>query len=125
MRQLVVYPGPKSKERLEQKVQRGKAPQGITDRVRGGFDVATPEQADEIVASLSASFEIADEGWTRTRTGYFDRKVMVRFPNGQVGEVQVWPPGCSRPNPALLTTYTSAGRNSIQTAERPRRWSRR
>ena len=30
--------------------------------------------------------------WQRTPAGYFDRKVMVRFDDGLVGEVQFWPP---------------------------------
>jgi hypothetical protein len=41
---------------------------------------------------LAQLFEIADEGWQITEAGYFDRKVLVRFRSGQVGEVQFWHP---------------------------------
>jgi len=71
----------------------GKGPGAINDIVRIGFDVKTPAQSDEILAGLAKRLPIIDESWERTATGYFDRKVLVRFPNGQVGEVQFWVPG--------------------------------
>lgn len=86
-------PGPKKPERIQEKLDRGKTPQQVNDAVRGGFDARTPEEADAIVAGLAEHFEVADEGWARTPAGYVDRKVMVRFDDGMVGEVQVWPPG--------------------------------
>jgi hypothetical protein len=86
-------PGPKTPKRIKDKLERGKTPQEVNDAVRGGFNVETPEQADEIVKALAERFEVADEGWASTPVGYFDRKVMVRFDDGMVGEVQIWPPG--------------------------------
>lgn len=86
-------PGPKSEKRLREKMARGKEPRQITDSVRGGFDVWTPEQADLVAEELGKHFEVADEGWRKTPAGYFDRSVMVRFDDGTVGEVQIWPPG--------------------------------
>lgn len=86
-------PGVKSEDRLKDKVIRdGKPPGRINDAVRGGFTVETPEQADKVVAELAKHFETVDEGWYVTPTNYFDRKVLVRFKDGQVGEVQLWHP---------------------------------
>lgn len=82
----------KRAERIIEKLK-GRDPTMITDAARGGFDVGTVEQADEIVAALAERFAIVDEGWALTPAGYFDRKVMVLFENGIVGEVQMWPPG--------------------------------
>jgi hypothetical protein len=39
---------------------------------------------------------VVDEGWQMTAAGYFDRKAYVRFPDGMIGEIQVWPPGMLR-----------------------------
>ncbi|NVO13887.1 MAG: phage portal protein [Rhodoplanes sp.] len=86
-------PGPKKLEDLENKITvRGKKATGITDGVRGGYNVTTPEQADSIVAGLGKRFPTIDEGWATTDAGYFDRKALVKFPDGIVGEVQFWHP---------------------------------
>jgi hypothetical protein len=86
-------PGPKKRDRLEKKLAKpGRTPAKITDAARGGFDVTKPGQADTIAAAFAKKFQIADEGWAVTNVGYLDRKLMVRFPNGQMGEVQMWPP---------------------------------
>lgn len=61
--------------------------------MRGGFNAATPEAADDLVRRFGEHFPVLDEGWSKTPAGYFDRTIMVRFPDGQVGEVQIWPPG--------------------------------
>ncbi len=82
----------KGKARIQEKIEEGKPPNRINDGVRAGFRINTPGQADKIVEGLSKHFEIADEGWEVTPAGYFDRKVMVRFEDGQVGEVQIWHP---------------------------------
>jgi hypothetical protein len=86
-------PGVKSKKRLDEKIEAGRKPENITDAVRGGFNVDSPEDGDKIIHMLAQKFEIADEGWQKNSAGYFDRKTMVRFPDGQVGEIQMWPPG--------------------------------
>ena len=94
-----VNPGPKSVGRLMEKrfeilgkIDRGKRPETITDAVRGGFKVDTPEHADKIVGELAKHYEIADEGWAKTDAGYFDRKVIARMKDGQLAEVQFWHP---------------------------------
>jgi len=85
-------PGIKGRKRLTEKLRNRKANR-ITDVVRGGFDAATPADGDRIVKLLGEKFEVADEGWQKTPAGYFDRKVMVRFEDGSIGEIQLWPPG--------------------------------
>lgn len=37
-------------------------------------------------------FDVLDEGWTQSPTGYVDRKVLIRFDGGTIGEVQIWEP---------------------------------
>jgi hypothetical protein len=86
-------PGIKGKERVAEKIKGGKAPDQLNDIVRGGFDAPTPELADQLIQEFTHQFEVADEGWFRTDAGYFDRKSLVRFKNGQVAELQIWPPG--------------------------------
>ena len=41
---------------------------------------------------LARRFEVLDEGWKRSDAGYVDRKVLVRFEDGTVGEIQLWEP---------------------------------
>lgn len=67
-------------------------PREITDIVRGGFIVETPSQADAVIATLGGRYSVLDEGWKVTPEGYFDRKVLVKFEDGTVGEVQIWHP---------------------------------
>lgn len=86
-------PGPKSEKRLTEKVAAGKPASTITDATRMGWTVNSPAQADKIVAELAKHLQIADEGWSHTPAGYFDRKVLVRHPSGMLGEIQFWPPG--------------------------------
>lgn len=63
----------------------------LTDIVRAGFVVSRPAQAEKVVQGLAQRFDILDEGWSATPAGYFDRKVLIRFPDGEIGEVQIWP----------------------------------
>lgn len=71
----------------------GDHPGNITDAARGGFIVSSIEQGERVIAALAERYAVVDEGWTVAPGGYFDRKVMVRFENGVVGEIQMWPPG--------------------------------
>lgn len=65
----------------------------LTDVVRGGFVVKSPQDADRVMAALRTRFgEVVDEGWQITEAGYFDRKALIRFDDGTVGEVQFWHP---------------------------------
>lgn len=64
----------------------------MTDISRGGFVINTADDAEAIVARLGRDAEILDEGWAFTPEGYFDRKVLVRTPNGIISEIQIWSP---------------------------------
>lgn len=64
----------------------------MTDISRGGFIVKNAADADAIAARFGREAEILDEGWNVTPEGYFDRKLLVRTPNGIVSEIQIWSP---------------------------------
>lgn len=86
----------KRKERLttEQKmIRKGYATvKQLTDVVRDGVAVVTPDQADAIIKSLGKKWNVLDEGWYVTEAGYFDRKALVQFPDGTLGELQFYHP---------------------------------
>lgn len=87
-------PGVKSKATTIEKMGRKgySDTRELTDIVRGGFVVQTPDQADVIVETLSSTLSVLDEGWAVTPAGYFDRKILVKFDDGTIGEVQIWHP---------------------------------
>lgn len=90
---VFINPGVKANEAriLDKLVNRASAGE-LTDLVRGGVTLSEPAQADALIAALSKRFQLLDEGWKVTEVDYFDRKVLIRFPNGQVGELQFWQP---------------------------------
>jgi hypothetical protein len=81
----------KGLKRLAEKVERSRKGR-VSDAARGGFMVNDPNNADEVMDKLAEYFEVADEGWQVTPEGYFDRKAMVRFPDGMMAEIQFWEP---------------------------------
>lgn len=88
-------PGLKDKAGAAEKmVRKGyESTQELTDLVRGGFEVKSPRDAEAIVDGLRQRYgDILDEGWRMTAVNYFDRKVLVRFDDGTIGEVQLWHP---------------------------------
>lgn len=87
-------PGIKDKAGAAEKMTRKRydSTKRLTDVVRGGFVVKGPEAADAIIADLGKRFTVVDEGWRITAAGYFDRKAMVQFEDGTIGEVQFWHP---------------------------------
>lgn len=87
-------PGVKTRATAEEKMARKgyDSTREITDVVRGGFVVKAPADAEDVVSALARRFRILDEGWNVSAAGYFDRKVMVQFDDGTVGEVQIWHP---------------------------------
>lgn len=90
-------PGVKGRARLEEKVfKEGRLPGAVSDTARGGFMIERPDQADAVIDRLSKKFEILDEGWAETPVGYMDRKVVVRFEDGMMGEIQLWEPNMLR-----------------------------
>jgi hypothetical protein len=64
----------------------------MTDISRGGFIVKNAADADAIAARFGREAEILDEGWNVTPEGFFDRKILVRAPNGIISEIQIWSP---------------------------------
>jgi hypothetical protein len=83
-------PGVKTdRRRIDEKVIQRGGVEKVTDLARGGFVVTRPGQADEIAKKLAEHFEVADESWKPTPTGYVDRALQFRAPNGLIGEVQV------------------------------------
>ena len=83
---------PKERAAAAEKIARKgyKSASWITDIVRTGFIINTPEQADAINQRLAQEFDVLAEGWKREPTGYLDRKSLVRFGDGSIGEVQFW-----------------------------------
>jgi len=61
----------------------------LTDIVRGTFILESPSDVEAIVDQLGDRLAGVDEGWAITDTGYFDRKILVQFDNGQIGELQL------------------------------------
>lgn len=62
----------------------------VTDAIRAGVIIDSPDQASAVVAALRNSFGIIDEGWKTTPVGYTDRKIVVVMPEGHLAEVQIW-----------------------------------
>jgi hypothetical protein len=65
----------------------------LTDIIRAGFKVERPQDGDLVARELARHYPVADEGWVMTPAGYFDRKLMIKFPDGTIGEVQLWERG--------------------------------
>ena len=85
----------KQRERVEEKLRDKYSGDlnRITDVARGGISAETNEAAEQFIAALSKRYKVIDEGYAFTSEGYFDRKLSVVFDDGQIGEVQIWPPG--------------------------------
>ena len=64
----------------------------MTDISRGGFVLNKAQDADAIAARFAKDSEILDEGWVINEHGYFDRKILVKTPNGIISEIQIWSP---------------------------------
>lgn len=91
-----INPGPKTLESAQRKLDtEGYSDAGqLTDLSRGTFVVDSPAQADQVVKRLSSEADVYDRGWQKLpQSGYLDRKVMLRFKNGGVAEVQLVPRG--------------------------------
>ncbi len=86
-------PGIKKRATSEEKLSRKGFKAGeLTDIVRLGFLVRTPEVAAKVIQRLADMFEVLDQGVTVTGMGYVDHKALVRFADGHIGEVQLWDP---------------------------------
>ena len=87
-------PFQKKRERVAQKMaDRGATDAGaVTDIVRSGFKTKTPEAAERAIVAMQKFATLLDEGWSRYPGNYTDRKINVRFDDGQVGEIIVGSP---------------------------------
>lgn len=87
-------PGLKKIDTAKEKMQRKnyESAREMTDISRAGFVINKASDADEIANRLAQNAEILDEGWAVTPAGYFDRKILVRTPNGIISEIQIWSP---------------------------------
>lgn len=101
-------PDIKKRETTEAKMARKgyRSTSELTDVVRGGFIVDTPAKAEAVVAALGKRWRILDEGWNVTAEAYFDRKILVQFDDGTIGEVQIW-------HPELLKAKSKGGGHAL------------
>lgn len=83
----------KIKKKLAKKQRTTKHIYMIADAARTGVTARNMDEADAFIRELGKTFHIVDEGWIDTSVGYFDRKIMVVFDDGGLGEIQIWPPG--------------------------------
>ena len=85
----------KDRKRVDEKIRNKYAGDlnRIADVARGGIEADTNEIADAFVDAISKRYKVIDEGYNFTPEGYFDRKLSVIFDDGQIGEIQIWPPG--------------------------------
>lgn len=91
---LFLSPGIKKLKDVRRKVKdkyRGKTGR-LTDVIRMGFAVKDYADTVKIIKTISHKYEILDEGFVMNGAGYFDHKLIVRFKNGQIGEIQMWEP---------------------------------
>jgi len=86
--------GEKTKKSARRKINEKYRGDGsnMTDIVRGTFTVKSPKDVAVITARLGEQFDGVDEGWAMTSTGYFDRKILIQFDGGQIGEIQLVAP---------------------------------
>ena len=97
-------PGVKGVDRIVEKVETEhySSPRALKDIVRGALVVESQAEADQALAAVAARFPGTenddgrpaagahfDKGEKAVVSGYFDRKVIVGFPNGVMGEIQI------------------------------------
>lgn len=88
----------KKRARIEEKIEQKKyqSTSKLGDINRGTLLVDSVDQYFAAINALAEKYDVLDEGWATTmpngQDGYFDAKVIVRFANGVLGEVQLMPP---------------------------------
>jgi hypothetical protein len=65
----------------------------IVDAARGGVAITKPSDVDAVIKQLNKKFHVIDKGFKFTEDGYLDAKILVMMNDGQLAEVQFWPPG--------------------------------
>ena len=112
----VINPGIKEKQTTVEKVKRkgyetARLPEKLTDIVRTGVIVGDPKESDEMVELIanSGAFKIVEnEGWQAYPGGYFDRKIVVETPQGNLAEVQFWSKGIAKIKDNMHEIYQTA-----------------
>lgn len=91
---LFLTPGIKELKKVKEKIKRKNydGTGDLTDVIRTGYAVKTYEDVIQIIKRISNKYEVLDEGFIMNGAGYFDHKLLVRFKNGQIGEIQIWEP---------------------------------
>jgi hypothetical protein len=80
----------KSEQRVMEKLHENRGTV-LKDLARGAIIVDSPDQGEQVARMLMAKYPCHDRGWRRLQSNYFDRKFIVRLPNGGVAEVQIVP----------------------------------
>ena len=109
----VANPGIKEKDKAIEKIDRkGYATkdlkQKLTDIVRSAVVVDNPKDADEIVSELGKKYKIVEDGWEAYPGGYFDRKLVVETPEGNLAEIQFWSKGIAKVKEVMHENYAKA-----------------
>jgi len=77
--------------RIQEKLNSGRTLPEVTDISRAAFVIDKPSEATAVVAGLREHFNVLDEGFRVYAGGYFDKKLLVQYESGLIGEVQVLP----------------------------------
>jgi N12 class adenine-specific DNA methylase len=91
-----IDPGMKSAARIVEKLQKEgyESLAEIKDVARVGFKVADRNRATDLAVSAQRAFgaeNVTDKGWRMVDGDYFDRKLIVSWPDGTKGEIQIIP----------------------------------
>jgi len=88
-----INPGIKENSaRIEEKLQGGlRTLPEITDIARASFLVDKPSDSAPVLAALREHYNVLDEGFRMYPGDYMDKKLLVQFDSGLIGEVQVLP----------------------------------
>ena len=81
----------KARARVKEKVEDkyGGHYHHITDIVRASFVIERTAEVARVIKRLEKEFEVLDEGFAHNIGNYLDRKVLVRFKDGRIGEIQI------------------------------------
>jgi hypothetical protein len=77
----------------------------VKDVVRAGVIIDNPKESDDIVALIGKEYKILEDGWEAYGGGYFDRKVVVETPEGNLAEIQFWSKGIARVKESMHEIY--------------------
>lgn len=81
----------KELDRIKEKMRTKNRPDAsqIVDVLRSTISVHSPEQAAWLLGRLADLMPVMDAGWWSYKGGYKDRKMYIKMPDGQIGEIIV------------------------------------